>query len=169
MNIDQAIDDLRRLSLIELRLRFARFYGEAAPVTNNKIWLIKRIAWRLQALEEGDLSQRARQRADELARDADLRLLPPRPPRIEIPALPHVHRIAGLRLGSILTRRYKGKTLRIGVVPAGFDWEGTVYTSLSAVAQAITGSHTSGRLFFHLKGRKSPKGKKGKNAKGGKQ
>jgi hypothetical protein len=44
----------------------------------NKSWLIKRIAWRLQALAEGDLSERARQRAKELANDADLRLSPPK-------------------------------------------------------------------------------------------
>jgi hypothetical protein len=34
--------------------------------------LFRRIAWRLQALAEGDLSERARGRAREIARDADL-------------------------------------------------------------------------------------------------
>jgi hypothetical protein len=51
-------------------------FGEATRA-GNKSWLIKRIAWRLQALAEGDLSERARQRAKELANDADLRLSPP--------------------------------------------------------------------------------------------
>jgi len=51
--------------------------GEPTGVT-NKGWLCKRLAWRLQALAEGDLSERARRRASELACDADLRLLPPR-------------------------------------------------------------------------------------------
>jgi hypothetical protein len=37
------------------------------------------LAWRLQALAEGDLSERTRRRAAELAQDADLRLTPPRP------------------------------------------------------------------------------------------
>jgi hypothetical protein len=40
------------------------------------VWLVKRIAWRMQALAEGDLSERARRRAAELANDADLRLSP---------------------------------------------------------------------------------------------
>ena len=34
--------------------------------------MFRRIAWRLQALAEGDLTERARERARELARDADL-------------------------------------------------------------------------------------------------
>src|SRR5262249_32672437 len=46
--------------------------------TGNKAWLVKRLAWRLQALTEGDLSARARRRAADLAQDADLRLSPPR-------------------------------------------------------------------------------------------
>ena len=71
---------LARLSISELRQRFAELFGEPTR-TGNRIWLIKRLAWRLQALHEGDLSERARQRIAELANDADLRLTPPRPPR----------------------------------------------------------------------------------------
>jgi hypothetical protein len=35
----------------------------------------------------------------------------------------------------------------------GFEWQGDVFPSLSAVAKAITGSHTSGFLFFGLDGK----------------
>jgi hypothetical protein len=68
---------LGRLSVPELRARFAAVFG-APTQAHNKVWLVKRLAWRLQALAEGDLSQRARQRAAELVHDADLRLSPPR-------------------------------------------------------------------------------------------
>src|SRR5271165_2575702 len=71
---------LRRLTAADLRRRFAELFGEPTQAT-NKTWLIRRIAWRLQALAEGDLSERARQRAAELANDADLRIGPPQPPR----------------------------------------------------------------------------------------
>jgi len=50
--------------------------------------------------------------------------------------------------GTILTRWYKGQTLKVQVLRHGFEYEGQVYKSLSAVAKAITGSHTSGFLFF---------------------
>jgi hypothetical protein len=68
---------LQRLGAGQLRQRYAELFGETTNA-NNKAWLLKRIAWRLQALAEGDLSERARQRAAELACDADLRLNPPR-------------------------------------------------------------------------------------------
>ena len=59
-----------------MRQRFAELFGETTQAS-NRTWLVKRIVWRLQALAEGDLSERARRRAAELARDADLRLNPP--------------------------------------------------------------------------------------------
>ena len=53
-------------------------------------WLIKRIAWPMQANHEGGLTERARQRARELACDADLRLSAPRmrPQPVSVPAAP---------------------------------------------------------------------------------
>jgi hypothetical protein len=68
---------LERLSAGQLRQRFAELSGEAIHAS-NRVWLVKRIAWCLQALAEGDLPERSRRRAAELARDADLRLNPPR-------------------------------------------------------------------------------------------
>ena len=55
-----------------------------------------------------------------------------------------------LRPGTILTRRYKGRTLTVEVLEHGFAYEGQVYRSLSAVAKAVTGSHCSGHFFFGL-------------------
>src|SRR5262249_49689664 len=57
---------------------YADLFGEATK-TGNKVWLIKRVAWRLQAMAEGGLSERAQRRAAELANEADLRLSPPKP------------------------------------------------------------------------------------------
>jgi hypothetical protein len=55
--------------------------------------------------------------------------------------------------GTVLTRWYKGKTLSVQVLRHGFEYQGQVYKSLSAAAKAITGSHTSGYLFFRLAGK----------------
>src|SRR5262249_42720142 len=89
-NIDNELAGLDRLSVPELRHRYAALFGEPSWVA-NRAWLVKRIAWRMQALAEGDLSERARRRAAELANDADLRLGPPRPQQngsVNTPALP---------------------------------------------------------------------------------
>ena len=110
----------------------------------------------MQALAEGDLSERARQRAAELIADADLRLSAPRaeqsssnPARAHVPALrmPVDDRP---RPGTILTRRYKGRSLQVEVLEHGFAFDGQVFRSLSAVAKAVTGSHCSGHFFFGL-------------------
>ena len=59
LNIVNEVAALQRLSIAQLRQRFAEVFGEAANAS-NRTWLIKRIAWRMQALAEGDLSERAR-------------------------------------------------------------------------------------------------------------
>jgi hypothetical protein len=148
---------LRQLSAKELRQRFAELFGQPTN-TGNKTWLIRRIAWRLQAIAEGDLSQRARQRAIELANDADLRLGPPPGPRARAVNGPGVATAVApvgterdRRLpppGTILTRSYKGQTLQVLVRSDGFEFDGRLFPSLSAAAKAITGSHCNGFLFF---------------------
>jgi hypothetical protein len=156
MNQDQELAALPRLTVAVLRCRYAQVFGETTQV-GNKVWLVKRIAWRLQALSEGDLSERARRRAAELTHDADLRLSPPRPrATVPVAAADRPARLPGKRndrlppAGTILSRPYKGTTVHVRVLEQGFVYEGTLYRSLSAVAKAITGSHCSGYLFFHL-------------------
>jgi hypothetical protein len=73
LNVGKEVAALQRMTVRELRERYAEVFGEETPA-DNKAWLVKRIAWRIQALAEGDLSQRARHRAAELANDADLQL-----------------------------------------------------------------------------------------------
>src|SRR5580698_4637566 len=84
VNVAKELAALRKMSMKELRSRYAEAFGETTNA-NNKQWLVKRIAWRLQAATEGDLSERARRRAAELANDADLRLSPPKPKPTEQP------------------------------------------------------------------------------------
>jgi hypothetical protein len=153
MNIVNEVAALERLSVGQLRQRFAELFGEAT-LASNRIWLIKRIAWRMQALAEGDLSERARRRAAELARDADLRLNPP-PSKATTTTPPpqpvHIPAPVDPRLpppGTLLTRPYKGQLVQVQVLTDGFAYAGRVYPSLSAVAKAVTGSHCNGFLFF---------------------
>ena len=153
-NLAVELAALPRLRDSELRIKFAEVFGEPTP-SHNKVWLVKRIAWRWQAQAEGDLSERARRRAAELIADADLRLSAP---PVDTGAITH-EPTATLRMpvddrlprpGTILTRRYKGRTLQVEVLEHGFAFEGKTYRSLSAVAKAVTGSHCSGHFFFGL-------------------
>ena len=169
LNVAKEVAVLQRLTVQELRGRYADAFGEETSAS-NKEWLVKRIAWRLQALAEGDLSQRARQRAAELANDADWRLSPPKlpaattAPPATVPTadsaetLPALIQVTGRfpLPGTVLTRAYKGQTLQVKVLPYGFEFHGAFYKSLSAVAKAITGQHCSGLFFFRLRKETAP-------------
>jgi hypothetical protein len=157
LNVGKELAAMQRLTVRELRTKYAEAFGEGTNA-NNRAWLIKRIAWRMQAMAEGDLSERARRRAAELACDADLRLSPPK-----IKAAPPEatgRTTTGIladktddRLpmpGTIITREYKGQTLQVRVLAKGFEYAGEVYRSLSAVAKVITGCHLNGYVFFRL-------------------
>ena len=153
-HVASEIAALPHMRVSELRAKFAAVFGEPTP-SHNKVWLVKRLAWRLQAQAEGDLSERARRRAAELVGDADLRLsAPPTDTTTATPEQPATIRVLAddrrPRPGTILTRRYKGRALQVEVLEHGFAFDGQVYRSLSAVAKAVTGSHCSGHFFFGL-------------------
>ena len=162
VNVGKEVAALQRMTPTQLREKYAEVFGEAT-VTKNRPWLIKRIAWRIQVNAEGELSERAHARAAELARDADLRVTPPR--EKPAPAVLPMVRGGGTRTGTlakekqddrlpppgtVLTRKYKGGSIQAKVLPNGFEYEGQTYGSLSAVAKAATGSHCNGFLFFGL-------------------
>ena len=70
------MEQLQRMPIEQLRQRYRELYGEQSH-TRHKQHLINRIGWRLQVLAQGDLSERARQRALALANDADLKVQVP--------------------------------------------------------------------------------------------
>jgi hypothetical protein len=77
MQIEKEIAALQQMTTGQLQERYAEVFGEV-PRSRHKTCLIRKIAWRLQALAKGDLSEHARRRADELAVDAEMRTTPPK-------------------------------------------------------------------------------------------
>jgi hypothetical protein len=56
--------------------------------------------------------------------------------------------------GTILTREYDGKRYVVKILEGEkVEYDGEVYTSLSAVARQITGTRWNGRKFFHVEKR----------------
>lgn len=147
------IDGLRQQTVGQLKVKYREVFGQPSR-SNHKQFLVRRIAWRLQANAEGDLSERARQRALALAEDADLRIRAPesflkelagsrgadsRDPRLPAP-------------GSWLNREYRGQTVSVEVLEKGFRYQERVYRSLSAVARNVTGVQWNGFSFFRCEG-----------------
>ena len=77
LNVANEVAALRRMTVPDLRRRYAEVFGEETRC-RHKDYLWRRIIWRMQAREEGDLSERARRRAEELADDTHLRVRAPR-------------------------------------------------------------------------------------------
>jgi len=162
-SLEQQLAGLQQQSTGELRRKYFDLSGDATN-TRNRTWLIRRIAWLIQAQESGGLSERARERAEELACDADLRVNVPAlaqgaKVQIELPTAATIPQEFDPRLpipGSLLYREYKGRVYQVLVQANGFEMEGVIYKSLSAVAKQITGSHCNGFHFFRLtKGEKA--------------
>ena len=159
-NLKKEFAALERMTVGELQQRYIEVFGELVR-SRHKQYLIRRIAWRLQANAEGGLSERALRRADELANVADVRVTPPKGGISEGPAAPTTRSDASTTpsdprlppVGAAITRKHKGRTLTVIVLAGGFEYEGERYGSLTAVAKAITGSHMNGFRFFGLAGK----------------
>ncbi len=165
LDIAKELAAMRRMTVTQLRTRYGEVLGEQTR-SSNRQHLIRRIAWRLQAMEHGTLSQRARRKAAELADEANLRLTAPKnaplavaPPR---PVKAGTFRDRHLTPpGNVIARAYKGQSLCVTVLEGGFEYEGLRYRTLSSVAKAIAGSHLNGYAFFGLRQRQRATRKKG--------
>ena len=160
-NIQKELAALRRMGVAELRRRHIELFGEENH-SGNRQYLFRRIAWRIQALAEGGLTERARRRAEELARDADLRSRPPQ--ELMMTPAPANLRTATGRIalsrddrlpmpGTVLRRVFKGREHHVTILADAFEYDGETYRSLSAIAHAITGAHWNGYHFFGIQKR----------------
>lgn len=155
LNITKEVATMEAMTVGQLQTRYVEVFGEAVR-SRHKHYLIRRIAWRLQADAEGGLSERALRRAEELARNADVRVTPPRGTASGVGGVSTATvRVSNTdsRLpspGAQITRKYKGRKIVVTVNSDGFDYLGEKYKSLSSIAKAITGSHMNGFRFFGL-------------------
>jgi hypothetical protein len=126
------IDRIRSLGMDALRRRWQAVFGRKPPAGLSKDMLGRMIAWHIQERAFGGLDREALTFLDGLAKGG--------PPRRH------------LKPGTVLVREYQGQRHTVTVARAGFDWQGTIYPSLSAIARAITGTAWSGPRFFALQG-----------------
>jgi hypothetical protein len=132
-----------------LRRRWRSIMGRHAPKRLSPALMARILTWREQVVEAGDISSRSRAILAAAIRGADERaerggkpeagLIAKRSPRFE-----------PIRRGTVLVREHAGVVHRVTVAGDGFEWNGRMFGSLSAVARAITGVNWSGRRFFGL-------------------
>jgi hypothetical protein len=158
-DVSQQIEELAQMTVSQLREKYIEVFGEESR-SNHKQFLFRRIAWRIQALAEGGLSERARRRALEIANDADLRIRAPKTffgqntvirPQLAVRTKASPNFDSRLPApGTILRRHYKGREIIVRVLTDGFEFEQRIYRSLSAIARELTGTKWNGFLFFNL-------------------
>ena len=150
-SIPAQIARLQEMPVSELQEKWRELYGEE-PRVKNRVWLWKRLAWRIQELEYGGLSDAAKARLEQLMPTAELALRNPPEHMKEHQPLPS-RKIRDPRIpppGTILLKLYKDQRIAVEVLEDGFSWEGRTYDSLSAIATEATGSRWNGFRFFSL-------------------
>jgi len=142
LTVLQQVTALRRTPLVTLRERWKALFGRDAPASYRPEQLVRRLAWRVQEVHYGGLSQKAQDALRRVAAEDDLAGGRPRAPR----------RPAGaLAPGTRLVRSWGGADHVItATADGGYEYAGKRYRTLTAVAKAITGQHVSGPRFFGL-------------------
>jgi hypothetical protein len=144
--LETEIGRLPSLSLFELRHRWKALFGHPAPKSLRRNFLARAVAYQMQVEAYGGLSVAAKRRLREIAnavRNGDANAIP-----------------GGSRIkpGTQMIRQWQNTTHTVTALAEGFEWNGRTYKSLSAVANAITGTNWNGFSFFGIK--RAPAGNK---------
>ena len=148
MNVLKQILDLQNLSHSELVSLWRTLCGNEPPASNRR-FIIKRLAYRIQEIAYGGLSQEAHSTMDAILKRHDYNENGmPKAASSKTQAMKDMPII-----GSKLFREWNGRRYEVTTLRDGFEYEGRKYRSLSAIATTITGTHWNGRAFFGLAGR----------------
>jgi hypothetical protein len=132
--IEAEVDQVRSLGIDALRGRWRMMFGAIPPKGLTKDIIGRMIAYRIQEEAFGGLDHKTVKLLDRLARGEKPNELNRR-----------------LKAGTVLVREYQGERHTVTVVPDGFLWGDKIYSSLSTIAQAITGTRWNGPRFFGLR------------------
>ena len=137
--LEHRLGCLRSMPAAALRREWRYQFGEAAPKVSSNLLRLA-LGYTMQEKAFGKLSA------------AHAKFLEGGAPKPE----------ASIRLkpGTRLVREWNGRMHSVLVREDGFEFDGKLYPTLSAVAVRITGAHWSGPRFFGLKRRPLPPRKK---------
>ena len=124
---------LQQLKLPELMEKWNLLFHREPP-QYGEVFMRRRLAHRIQDLACGGLDGKTKSKLEGV--------------NIKVK---RAH--SGLRLGTAIVRIWHGTRYEVRVCQDGFEWNGQIYGSLSAVARAITGVNRNGYEFFGIKDR----------------
>jgi len=149
----EEIMELKGKTLSELKARYKEVYRVETAPSSNKIYLWRKIAYKLQEIEHGELSTNTQGKIEEFIQKYDpINNKTLRPDNFEAPK--HGNKLKrDKRLpipGTIITKEYKDNKIQVKILESGFEYNKKTYKSLSAIAKETTGAHWNGYLFFGL-------------------
>lgn len=134
---------LKTMSLEELKTKWQELYGDEAPQYKTQ-FLIKKLAYRIQELYHGGLSTEAKNYISLRASSDPLATIQTK--------IPQARKVTeDLLPGTRFVRIWNDKRYEVIVREDGFEFEGKLYRSLSAIARDITGTRWNGKVFFGYK------------------
>jgi hypothetical protein len=155
-NLAVKLEALHIMTVAELHAEHRRLFGEPSH-SRNRSFLRKKLAYRIQEIEEGGTPQKARDRIEHLLGLPTSVRIGPRPALPELAADKPAPPTAGSGKrrdsrvpppGTILRREYNGEEHLVTVVEEGFEYRGERFTSLSTLALRISGRVWNGFVFF---------------------
>jgi hypothetical protein len=148
------IMELKEKSLSELQTKHQELFPDQPTPSSNKVYLWRKIAYRLQELEYGGISAEAQNKIQQLIQQFDPinnKTLRPDDTMKERPRRTKLSRDKRLPIpGTVIIKEYKGVKLEVKILESGFEFRNKIYKSLTAIAKEITGAHWNGYLFFNL-------------------
>jgi hypothetical protein len=138
---------LQKMKLPELQEKWRDLYGTEPPDFSRK-FIQKRLAYRIQELFYGRLSQEAKNKLAKLAENDPVAMLQEKNTAVKAP-----NQTGKVCAGTRFVREWNGTKYEVIAKEKGFEFNGKMYRSLSAIATEITGARWSGNLFFGLRKR----------------
>lgn len=143
--IDNIIEELKSLSRNQLVQKWQKLFELTPLPTARREFLIKHLAWEIQAQEQGGYTKQTEKKLEALAKDLEQNK------DIKTDSLKLKSNILTIKAGTKLIREYQGKNHEVIVLEKGFQYNKKTYKSLSAIANEITNTRWNGKVFFGLK------------------
>jgi hypothetical protein len=136
--LNQQLATLPKMSRKALQALWLRLFLKPPIPSLRREVLVPILAYRLQEVAFGGLKPAVEKRLQDF--DQNCR---------------HQHETSGSRHkpGTRFVREWQGKLHEVAVLPAGYEYNGQTYRSLSVIAREITGTRWSGPAFFGLRQR----------------
>jgi len=138
--LEQELERIKTLELPDLKSRFLEVRGVPLPKFMRPALARRAVAHAVQESVDGGLDRETQKRLDQLVSQIvpNGGVPPPKPNR-------------KLRAGTRLVREWQGKVHEVAVTADGFVWNGLSNSSLSSIANQITGTKWNGWVFFGVK------------------